>query len=183
MIRILIPAALAFAAFLGAIVVPMALTGTLNVASLMRLLGQEDGAPASAAEVPDEIDALSKSLKAELEAVRLRAERLAEREARLDTRDAGLKELLREIETQEDALGTMMDALDADQEEGLNDLANILGEMDPEVAAGSIVDMDPERAAALLRLLPQKDSAKILDEILDAADRALILDYIGEPTY
>jgi flagellar motility protein MotE (MotC chaperone) len=183
MIRILIAAVLVVVAFLAAMVVPMALTGTLNADSLLRLLGLSAAAPATAPAAPTKISPLSQMLKSELESVRLKAAQLDERSTQLDLRQTELEAMLREIEVQEDLLKSYMDDLDADQDEGLTAKAKMMGVMDPEVAATSIEAMDPQDAAAILRLLKDKQSAAILDAILDVADRNLILEYIGEPKY
>ncbi len=183
MIRILIAAVLVAVAFLAAMVVPMALTGTLNAGSLLQLLGLSAAAPATAPAAPTDISPLSQMLKSELEAVRLKNAQLDERETQLDLRQTELEALLRDIESKEDLLKSALDDLDADQGEGLTAKAKMMGAMDPEVAATSIEEMDPQDAAAILRLLKDKDSAAILDAILDVADRNLILEYIGAPKY
>ncbi|MFP6582273.1 MAG: hypothetical protein VCD00_06925 [Candidatus Hydrogenedentota bacterium] len=168
------------AVFMLAVVVPMAVSGYLNKASIDTLLGRE---PSLEADEPDPATALVQSLNEERDRLRAVEADLQKREELLTLRESDLSATLAEVKAIQEAVSANMDTLDAQQEAGIAEVAKTLSSMKADNAAVELESMTPEQAARLLPLISERSKGKILDAMSDLQHRSLILQILQESKY
>lgn len=168
------------AAFLLAVVIPMAATGKLNKESIDKIRGVE---VTLEAEEPDPATPLLQSLEAERERLNELAADLAKREELLTLREQELSSTLQEVTQMQASIAAAMDEMDADQQERMMEVAKTLGSMKATNAADDLESMTPEQAAVLLPLIDERARGKILDAMDDLQHRSLILQIMQESKY
>lgn len=179
--RILLFMALAVIAFLAAILVPLAMSGNLNSESLERLLGREPE-PSTIVEEKDPLGPLAQKLQERERALDTFEQSLNERAARLDQREREIDETLEQIEEIQDRIGQQMDEMDAERQERIGKLADMIGAMDPREAAEDLEALSPEDAAEVLILVKDRTAGSILDE-MEHRKRVLVHQILQDRRY
>ncbi len=179
--KILGIAVLAIVCFLVALVGPMAVTGQLNKDTLGLLFGEEDTSdPEKAGE--DDLGPLAAKLRTEQKRLQELDAKLNEEDARLTQRERIIDQALVEITQIQTEVATAMDALDEEQQAGIQSIAKSLEAMTAQNAAMDLQAMSPQEAARLLPLIKDRSRGKILDEMA-ADNRSLILQVMQERKY
>jgi flagellar motility protein MotE (MotC chaperone) len=168
------------AAFLMALVIPMAASGKLNKESLDKILGRT---PELVEEEPDPASPLVVSLNEERARLTQWESDLTKRESLLALREGELSSTLSDVKAIQAEIAASMDELDEDQKKGMTQVASALASMEPENAAMDLESMTPERAAMLLPMIDEKVQGEILDAMTDAQHRSLIFQIMQEPKY
>lgn len=168
------------AAFMLAVVVPMAASGFLNKESIDTILGRT---PELEESKPDPASALVKSLGEERERLKVWDAELKKREELLTLRETDLSTTLNEVKEIQASVMANMDSLDADQQAGIEEVAKTLSSMKPDNAAQDLEAMTPEQAAKLIPLISDRSRGKILDSMKDLQHRSLILQILQENRY
>lgn len=168
------------AAFLMAMVIPMAASGKLNQESLDKIRGRESE---MIEEEPDPVSPLVTSLNEERTRLTEWDAGLTKRESLLALREGELSSTLSEVKTIQAAIAASMDDLDEQQKAGVAQVATTLAVMEPSNAAMDLESMTPERAAMLLPMIDEKKRGEILDEMTDVRHRSLIFQIMQESKY
>ena len=168
------------AAFMVAVVVPMAVTGKLNKESIDKILGREAQLET---DEPDPANALLQSLDTERDRLKEWEADLAKREELLTLREQELSSTLDEVTQMQASITAAMDDMDSDQQDRMMEVATTLGSMKPDNAAADLESMTPEQAARLLPMIDERSRGKILDAMNDLQHRSLILQIMQESKY
>jgi len=177
----------ALGSFAGAVLGPLALSGNLNQDGLNKLLGKppvekpgEAGAPGAEGAAPQgDVDPLVAALKA-------REEEIARREEEVRKQEESLRKMTADLEAMRDDLATMQTQIDEkiareddSRKERMQEVALSLAKMKPTNAAASLKSWSPEDAAAVLRLVKDRERGKILDAMGESA--APLLQVLQQP--
>jgi flagellar motility protein MotE (MotC chaperone) len=169
--------------FVAALAGALAVTGNLTPESFAKLLGTAEEAPPAVEEptYPEEdgTSALARALKEREAALNKRASDLDARIKSLDTREAELRKLEKAIETRIEELNLLLSGSDTERQARQQIIAKTLEGMDSRKAAERVAGLDPEEAAAILRLVGEKDRAKIMED-MQTDDAIRLLRLLGE---
>jgi flagellar motility protein MotE (MotC chaperone) len=168
------------AAFMLAVVIPMAASGNLNKESIDKILGREVLLEPNE---PDPASTLLQSLNEERERLTAWDADLKKRENLLALREADLSSTVKEVQAMQEQINSSMDTLDEEAMAGIEEVAKTLGTMKPDNAAKDLEAMTPEQAAKLLPLIEERSRGKILDAMEDLQHRSLILQIMQETKY
>lgn len=178
----------ALGSFAGAVVGPLALSGNLNQEGLNKLLGKAPAAPAAGEAgapgadgtvVQGDVEPLAAALKA-------REEEIARREEEVRKQEEVLRKMMTDLDTMRDDLATMQTQIDEKinkeddaRKERMQEVALSLAKMKPANAAASLESWSAEDAAAVLRLVKDRERGKILDAMGEKA--APLLQVLQQP--
>lgn len=170
--KILGMAGLALVCFLLALIVPIAATG--NLPKLGQLVGRKPPEqPVELKEEPDQVTPLVRAL-------RLREEKLDEREAQIKEEEervrimrADLEQLRTDLKDIQQQIGLSLQAADVDREERLQEVATSLSKMKPKNAAKTLDEWPPSDVAGIMLRIKDKERSKIFDEM--TPDKAAVI--------
>lgn len=182
--RIVLYAMIGLLSFVLALAGAMAVTGNLSGEALGRLMGQSEaglGAATGTAPVEEEMSMLARRLKEREEALDRREADLVRRETEFAKRGGELQQLQTTIE---DRLKEIQGALaqnDTELQARRQTTANTLERMDAKKAAERMTGLPADEAAEILRLVKDKQRAKIIEQM--APDEAVrLLRLLQEPS-
>lgn len=181
MLKIILIPVMAVAAFLGAILVPLAINGKLNLDTVKRIRGVETEIQ-NAPRAVDDAGPLAQALQEERARLEEWERDLQEEQDRIEQRQRVLDETLSEIIDLQALVQAGLDELDTKQSDGVNEVAKTMAAMDPQNAAMDLQAMTPEDAARLLPLIKDRTRGAILDT-MDPDRRATILQIMQERKY
>lgn len=181
MLKIFGVALLGIVCFLAALIIPMAVTGQLNKATLGLLFGDEE-TPATVKVSEDDLGPLRAKLSAEQKRLKDLDAKLNEEAVILTERERSLDKTLTQITQIQTQIAAAMDALDTEQQASIQSIAETMEAMTPLNAATDLQAMSPEEAARILPLIRDRNRGKILDAMV-ADKRSLILQVLQEQKY
>jgi flagellar motility protein MotE (MotC chaperone) len=176
--KIIIYGLVAVLSFAGALAGALALTGYLTPETLERILGRGEAAEEQAPALPEEdaLGSLARALKERETSLNRRETGLSERERALAARESELRRLESTVEERIQDLNNLLGQADNEMVARRQTLADTFGRMDPRKAAEQLQALPPEDAVAILRLMDEKNRAKIFDAMnRDEATRILRL--------
>lgn len=181
--KIVVYGLIGLVSFAAALAGALAATGNFTPESLEKLLGlgEETSAETEAPLYPEEdgTSALARALREREAALNKRASDLDARVKAFETRETELRKLERTIEARIEELNALLSDSDAERQARQQIIAKTLEGMDSKKAAERVAGLDPEEAAAILRLVREKDRAKIMQD-MQTSDAVRLLRLLGE---
>lgn len=177
MLKAILYLGLALLAFAGSLAGVLAATGNLNREALDKVMGKvpPEELAAEAAQEPDDLDPIARALKEREQSLDLRENDLREREDRVKTLEEDLRQVREELAQLLQQYEASLEQIDAAKEQARQDVAKLLEKMKPDQAADILAAKEPEEAVELLRLIPEKNRAKVIDK-LDPEKASAIID-------
>lgn len=171
-------------AFGGALVGVLAMTGNLNAETMARLRGEGPEVEAPSPVPPDDLDVLTREVKAERERVAAEAARLTEEQKRLELARQSLEDTYTKLENLTAQFPREEEPEPAAvkrDEERLRQQVKTLLEMRESKAAEILETMykeSPQQVAQILSLMPEKERASILGRMEKPAEIADLLNQL-----
>lgn len=177
-LKLIITLLIAILCFAGSLAGLLAYSGNLSKEGFNKLLSPKPAAQKTeeaTTEKGDESSALAQALKQREEELDQREAKVREEEERLKKSRTDLESLRAELQNIQTQIGASVKAVDADRKKRMEDVALSLSKMKATGAAEVVSSWPVEDAIAILRLVKDKERAKILDAMKPEQSAALLL--------
>lgn len=121
-----------------------------------------------------EIESLATELKAQREALTVRAAALDERESRLAADAAELEKVRQQLDALRKEIAQRVTEVSAEEVKNLKALSATYRSLSPTAAVGILAEMDPQTVVKLLSLMKPTETAAIFEEMGRSSDPAIV---------
>jgi len=121
-----------------------------------------------------EIESLAAELKAQREALSVRAAALDERESRLTADAAELEKVRQRVESLRKEIAQRVTEVSAEEVKNLKALSATYRSLSPPAAVGILAEMDPQTVVKLLSLMKPNETAAIFEEMGRSNDPKIV---------